>query len=112
LRSASQPQVPSLSQELGQSASSQTGSNERCEGEKDHGPCSNFALKWWYNKEDGTCTKFYWGGCEFKAYYSIFIFVIGGGNANMHETEQDCKNSCGNYVGKFVLTMSWLLELF
>ena len=41
----------------------------------------------------GTCTKFYYGGC--------------GGNANLHETEQDCKNACGNHVG--MLTVCFLL---
>jgi len=84
LRTVSQPQIPPLTQDLGQPAPVAAGQDDKCEGVKDHGPCSNFVLKWWFNKVDGTCTKFYYGGC--------------GGNNNLHETEQDCKNSCATYV--------------
>ncbi|KAI6189901.1 hypothetical protein M3Y97_00058300 [Aphelenchoides bicaudatus] len=79
LRTVSQPQIPAVPQNLGQPAPVQSG--DRCDGPKDHGPCSNFVLKWWFSKEDGTCSKFYYGG-----------------NSNLHETEQDCIDACANSV--------------
>jgi hypothetical protein len=33
-----------------------------CEAPKDTGSCKNFATKWYYNKLDGTCNRFHFGG--------------------------------------------------
>ena len=58
-----------------------------CESPKDTGPCNKFVTKWYYNKADGTCNRFHYGGCE--------------GNTNRFETEQDCRDKCGEYIGRF-----------
>uniref|UniRef100_A0A914D7A5 BPTI/Kunitz inhibitor domain-containing protein n=1 Tax=Acrobeloides nanus TaxID=290746 RepID=A0A914D7A5_9BILA len=55
-----------------------------CEHPKDTGPCNRFVTKWFYNKGDGTCNRFHYGGCE--------------GNPNRFETEQQCKQTCGEYT--------------
>lgn len=63
-----------------------SGSGIPCEHSKDTGPCNRFVTKWYYNKGDGTCNRFHYGGCE--------------GNSNRFETEQDCREKCGEYIGK------------
>lgn len=57
----------------------------RCEAPKDTGPCNRFVTKWYYNKIDGTCMRFHYGGC--------------GGTDNRFDSEQQCKNACGNFTG-------------
>lgn len=57
----------------------------KCELPKDTGPCNRFVTKWYYNKIDGTCTRFHYGGC--------------GGTDNRFDSEQQCKNACGNFTG-------------
>lgn len=39
----------------------------------------------YYNKTDGTCNRFHYGGCD--------------GNGNRFETEQECQNVCSEYIG-------------
>ncbi|KAL3985162.1 Kunitz/Bovine pancreatic trypsin inhibitor domain family protein [Acanthocheilonema viteae] len=56
----------------------------KCELPKDTGPCNRFVTKWYYNKNDGTCTRFHYGGC--------------GGTDNRFDSEQQCKNACGNFT--------------
>ncbi|CAI4225042.1 unnamed protein product [Auanema sp. JU1783] len=59
------------------------GSNAVCDEAKDTGPCNNFTTKWYYNKADGTCARFHYGGCQ--------------GTGNRFENEQDCKAACSNH---------------
>uniref|UniRef100_A0A914I3N7 Papilin n=1 Tax=Globodera rostochiensis TaxID=31243 RepID=A0A914I3N7_GLORO len=54
-----------------------------CDVPKDSGACKTFITKWFYNMRDGTCVRFHYGGCD--------------GNANRFDTEEQCKNTCGNY---------------
>ena len=61
------------------------GSNSVCEEAKDTGPCTEFVTKWYYNKADGTCNRFHYGGCQ--------------GTGNRFDNEQLCKASCSNHQG-------------
>uniref|UniRef100_A0A7I5EDG0 Papilin n=1 Tax=Haemonchus contortus TaxID=6289 RepID=A0A7I5EDG0_HAECO len=54
-----------------------------CDEAKETGPCTNFATKWYYNKADGTCNRFHYGGCE--------------GTRNRFDNEQSCKAACANH---------------
>ncbi|MCP9259675.1 Papilin [Dirofilaria immitis] len=65
-------------------ASHTSESISKCELPKDTGPCNRFVTKWYYNKIDGTCTRFHYGGC--------------GGTDNRFDSEQQCKDECGNYI--------------
>uniref|UniRef100_A0A1I7RSD0 Papilin n=1 Tax=Bursaphelenchus xylophilus TaxID=6326 RepID=A0A1I7RSD0_BURXY len=57
---------------------------QRCEAAPDKGPCTRFTTMWFFKKTDGTCTRFYYGGCK--------------GNGNLFKTEQECKDICGSYL--------------
>ncbi|EPB74918.1 Kunitz/Bovine pancreatic trypsin inhibitor domain protein [Ancylostoma ceylanicum] len=59
------------------------GATSICDESKDTGPCTNFVTKWYYNKADGTCNRFHYGGCE--------------GTGNRFDNEQSCKAACGNH---------------
>ncbi|KAK0412851.1 hypothetical protein QR680_006447 [Steinernema hermaphroditum] len=59
-------------------------SSHVCDEAKDTGPCSQFTTKWFYNKADGTCNRFHYGGCE--------------GTGNRFDSEQECKGTCGEHV--------------
>ncbi|KAK6029073.1 Kunitz/Bovine pancreatic trypsin inhibitor domain protein [Ostertagia ostertagi] len=54
-----------------------------CDEAKETGPCTNFVTKWYYNKADGTCNRFHYGGCE--------------GTRNRFDNEQSCKAACANH---------------
>ncbi|VDM61275.1 unnamed protein product [Angiostrongylus costaricensis] len=54
-----------------------------CDEAKETGPCTNFVTKWYYNKADGTCNRFHYGGCE--------------GTGNRFDNEHSCKAACGNH---------------
>ncbi|MFH4974442.1 hypothetical protein AB6A40_001151 [Gnathostoma spinigerum] len=61
-----------------------TGKQSVCEEPKETGPCDKFVTKWYYNKRDGTCTRFHYGGCE--------------GTRNRFDTEEECKVVCGDFI--------------
>ncbi|VDL77182.1 unnamed protein product [Nippostrongylus brasiliensis] len=54
-----------------------------CDEAKETGPCTNFITKWYYNKADGTCNRFHYGGCE--------------GTGNRFDNEQSCKAACAHH---------------
>ncbi|UYV65746.1 PAPLN [Cordylochernes scorpioides] len=45
------------------------------------GPCTQNELHWYYDKADGVCKEFYYGGCE--------------GNDNRFVTRRECESRCG-----------------
>ena len=55
---------------------------EDCSLEQDHGPCFNNEIKWSYDKRDGVCKEFYYGGC--------------GGNFNRFGSRKECELKCWN----------------
>lgn len=79
-------QTGGASSAAGASALSQLSAAARCEPLPDKGPCTQFVTKWFFKKTDGTCTRFYYGGCD--------------GNGNLFTSEQECKDTCGNYLGE------------
>lgn len=56
-----------------------------CELEKDAGTCSKYVNMWAYDRQQGKCIRFWYGGCE--------------GNANRFDTEQQCQETCVNPKG-------------
>ncbi|KAI6186600.1 hypothetical protein M3Y98_00150400 [Aphelenchoides besseyi] len=82
------PQVaavaPSFPQTLGAQLVVNNQDSRRCDLPKDQGPCSEFVHKWYYNNQDGTCNKFYYGGCQ--------------GNTNRYDSESECRAACGNHA--------------
>ncbi|XP_070377335.1 papilin [Dermacentor albipictus] len=44
------------------------------------GPCTNMEVRWFYDKQDGVCREFYYGGCL--------------GNRNRFGSRRDCEDRC------------------
>ncbi|KAL1418936.1 hypothetical protein MTO96_005477 [Rhipicephalus appendiculatus] len=44
------------------------------------GPCTNMEVRWFYDKQDGVCREFYYGGCL--------------GNRNRFRSRRDCEERC------------------
>lgn len=58
-----------------------------CNLDREIGPCRGAFKRWYFDKKNGVCQEFYFGGCR--------------GNANNWLTEADCKNRCGKSMKSF-----------
>ncbi|XP_074510388.1 collagen alpha-6(VI) chain-like isoform X2 [Sebastes fasciatus] len=55
-------------------------STDACLLSQDAGSCHNYSLMWFYDSEQGRCSRFWYGGC--------------GGNGNRFHTHKDCEKLC------------------
>lgn len=55
----------------------------------DKGSCKNYSENWFFDIEEGTCSKFLYSGCE--------------GNGNRFNTENECRRLCVEPPGKSAL---------
>lgn len=60
--------------------------NPSCNEPVDAGPCNGEHTAYFYDKENGRCQAFLYGGCE--------------GNANRYKTEEQCERLCGRFKGE------------
>lgn len=56
--------------------------SEYCFKPYDSGPCHNMENRWYYDRSDGVCKEFIYGGCE--------------GNENRFKTRHECETKCWN----------------
>ncbi|XP_075555420.1 proteoglycan-like sulfated glycoprotein papilin isoform X2 [Dermacentor variabilis] len=54
--------------------------HEFCSMPSETGPCTNMEVRWFYDKQDGVCREFYYGGCL--------------GNRNRFRSRRDCEDRC------------------
>lgn len=52
----------------------------RCALVLDQGPCRDYKMRWYYDKQANACAQFWYGACE--------------GNQNRFNTEEECKRTC------------------
>lgn len=55
---------------------------EFCFLDQDAGPCTKKEIRWFYDKTDGVCKEFYYGGCN--------------GNGNRFRSRKECEKKCGD----------------
>ncbi|XP_043116050.1 collagen alpha-6(VI) chain isoform X2 [Puntigrus tetrazona] len=55
-----------------------------CLMKQDVGPCSDYALSWYYDMQQNECIHFWFGGC--------------GGNKNRFNTQKECEALCMKYI--------------
>lgn len=60
---------------------------EICSEPMEEGGCNGNILRAYFNQTVGRCRLFSYSGC--------------GGNRNNFQTEQDCRNVCGDFQSKF-----------
>ncbi|RXM30018.1 Collagen alpha-3(VI) chain [Acipenser ruthenus] len=65
-----------------------------CQLQKEEGSCTKFVLKWYFDAQTSSCTRFWYGGC--------------GGNENRFETQAECEEACAS--GKTSLHCSKIKE--
>lgn len=53
--------------------------------DQDRGNCSNMSSKYFYDRQDGVCKQFMYGGC--------------GGNDNRFDSKQECERQCFDAQG-------------
>lgn len=64
---------------------------EACTLDKDLGTCRNFTVRWFFDKEYGDCSRFWYGGCD--------------GNGNRFRSQEECKDVCVQPSGRDVCTL-------
>ena len=57
-----------------------------CEVEPSAGPCRALLPRYYFDRQEGTCKKFLYGGCS--------------GNTNNFMTEVECMDRCGKPLGR------------